>query len=110
MRTQFSDEFCIVLGKDLLWATFPDLEGNNEVPLEFKTQMANVYAHLDNNIGNWNPVSKIPVIVTGHDGQAFIDDIPDLVEQPADATVEGNNNNLMNHNLMGNLIDRPIQE
>ena len=72
--------------------------------------MVNAYAHLDNTLGNGNPASKIPVIVTGHDGQVYIDDIPDLVEQPADATVQGNNNNLMNGNLMGNLIDRPIWE
>ena len=83
IRRQLGDEVAIVLGKALLYYVFtPDDAA--DVPKGIQEQVQNAYNQVRVLPVGENPVNKIPLIIMGHEGKVYMDEIPDY---------ERNNNN-----------------
>jgi hypothetical protein len=85
IRQRLPDSAAIVLGKALLWLIYsPYNETNNLVPQEFKNRIRmEVNEIVSQATGsdvdpNYNPICRIPVVVTGDQGCVYIDVIPSL--------------------------------
>ena len=82
MRKRLSESCCYILGKALLWYIFYP---NNTVPQEFanhvKFELKEIYLAsgvdgVDN--PDFNPVTKVPVIISGDEGTVFIEVVEEL--------------------------------
>jgi len=71
----------LVLGKALIWAVF-DGSSNTYLPGELCLRVRNVYEHIPTQQLNpaKNPVKKVDLLVTGGEGNVFIDEMEDLDE------------------------------
>ena len=77
---RFPQDVSIVLGTALLWYVFSP-EGAIAVPQNIRNRIVGAYHHirvLDEGI---NPVAKIPLVITGHEGEVYMDPIVDCCEQ-----------------------------
>jgi hypothetical protein len=101
-RTRVGDQVALVLGKALLWYIF-DPEGEDDVPTVVKQRVQNAYSHIQVLPEGTNPVKKVPIVITGHEGEVYMDEIPD---SNGDNTHDNNNNNAVG----GSFVDRPIRE
>ena len=98
------EQAAVILGKALLWFSFAQ-EGQAGMPDPLRARIQDAYALIHNELEDGtNPVNKIPVVVTGHDGEVYIDDIPDVVDDNSGGNGNGNGN------TGGGFIDRPIRD
>jgi hypothetical protein len=100
-RTRAGDQVALVLGKALLWYIF-DAKGDEDVPTVVKQRVRNAYGHIQVLPDGTNPVKKALIVVTGHEGEVYMDEIPN---DDGDNT---NNNNIVA--VGGGFVDRPIRE
>jgi len=72
------------LGKALLWACF-DAEAQSMVPLLIIKRVVTVYHRVQNQLEQTeNPVQKVPLVISGHDGQIVIEELyKEDAENPA---------------------------
>ena len=81
MRKRLSESCCYILGKALLWYIFYP---NNTVPQEFgdriKFELKEVYHASGVNVddADFNPVTKVPVIISGDEGAVFIEVVDEV--------------------------------
>jgi Transcriptional activator of glycolytic enzymes len=85
IRQRLPDSAALVLGKALLWLIYsPYNETHNLVPQEFKNRIRmEVNEIVLHNTGgavdaSYNPIRRVPVVVTGDQGCVYIDVIPCL--------------------------------
>ena len=71
----------VVFGKAILWACY-DLTQKDHVPVALRERVAAQYESIRLLEPNTNPVKKITLVVAGHEGQLFIDELNDP-DEPA---------------------------
>jgi len=85
IRRRLPDSATIVLGKALLWLIFSPV-ANNFVSTEFrdgvKGEMQNLLGrnHAARMEDDWNPIRKMPVVVSGDQGLVYIDEVGDVLD------------------------------
>jgi hypothetical protein len=94
IRRRLTDSATLVLGKALLWLIYSPFDAaNHVVPQAFKDRIrvqwneivtATVEGVVDCNAIDYNPIQRVPVVVTGDQGCAYIDVVP-LFEEGAAA-------------------------
>jgi hypothetical protein len=108
-RLLIGDNAATVLGFSLLWYAFT-LEGATGMPAHLLQRIRTAYNQLNNGLPEgMNPVKKIPVIINGHEGEVYIDDIP---QDDVDVGGNNNNNNIApqnNNAIVGAFADRPVR-
>jgi hypothetical protein len=84
MRKRLSESCCYILGKALLWYIFYP---NNTVPQEFanriKFELKEIYlaSGVDGvDDPDFNPVTKVPVIISGDEGTVFIEVVEESLQ------------------------------
>ena len=95
IRQRLPDSVALVLGKALLWLIYsPYNATHNLVPQEFqnriRTEVNEIVSHTtaDGVVDpNYNPIRRVPVVVTGDQGCVYIDLIPCLEEGDDDLGV-----------------------
>lgn len=102
LRTTVDDEVAKILGRALLWYAFTP-EGQADIPENIFNRIRHAYVGVANDLEEGaNPVKKVPLVVTGGEGEVYIDEIP---EEFGDGNAGGNG-------AVGNgggFIDRPIR-
>jgi hypothetical protein len=85
IRKRLPESCALVLGKALLWFIYcNDAISNNFLPEQYKNQIQNELNEILTASGsfvdgdNFNPICRVPVIVTGDQGSVFIDVIEQL--------------------------------
>ena len=96
-RKRLPDSAALVLGKaPLLWLIYSPYDAtHNLVPQDLKTPFRMEWneivlasdANLDCNSAEYNPICRIPVVVTGNQGCVYIDVVPSFAE--ADVVLGG---------------------
>ena len=72
----------LVLGTALMWYVF--LSDGTDVPPDISDCIKNAYSRICILPEDINPVRKVPLIISGHKGEVFFDEIPikyDMEEQ-----------------------------
>jgi len=110
-RSKVDDLVAAVLGMALLWYAFT-AEGIRDMPVPLYQRIRDAYATtlmVRNGLeASTNPVRKIPVIVSGDDGEVYINEIPDTnAPGNEDAGPSGGNAAGMGD---GGFINRPLRE
>ena len=82
IRKKLPDSAAVVLGKALVWLIYSAYDDtHNVVPQDFKTGiqmelnevvLAGVNG-VDTNLPNFNPICRVPIVVTGDQGCVYID-------------------------------------
>ena len=98
-RQRISEEVSKILGTALLFFIFED--STNHIPEDIVTRVRNAYAGVSND-PTQNPVARVPVVCTCHEGEVYIDTIASD-EDLNNLTAEGDNN-------IGTLNDRPMRD
>jgi hypothetical protein len=102
VRTKLGDPTALVLGRALLWYAFSEM-GAADMPLDIFQRIHEAYDGIDNDLAEGiNPVKKIPLVITGHQGEVNMDEIPD--------GMVGNNGLGGAINAGGGFIDRPVRD
>jgi hypothetical protein len=102
VRTKTGDPTALVLGRALLWYAFSEM-GASDLPLDVFRRIHEAYDEINNHLPEGiNPVKKIPLVITGNEGEVYIDEIPD--------GMVGNNGNGAGNNGAGGFIDRPVRD
>jgi hypothetical protein len=87
IRKRLSDEVCFVLGKSLMWLIYSGFDAEVKlVPEDFKERIKMEWNEIvsaadlgvDCNDERYNPVRRVPVVVTGDQGLVYIDVIQSL--------------------------------
>ena len=66
----------VVLGTALMWYVFAP-EGQNDVPQNIRDRVKNAYVTVNNQLEeDDNPIAKIPLVITGNEGEVYMDAIP----------------------------------
>ena len=91
IRKRLPDSAALVLGKALLWLIYSPYDATNHlVPQAFKDRIrlelneivtATVRGGVDCNAPDYNPIQRVPVVVTGDQGCVYIDVVPVFDEQ-----------------------------
>ena len=83
LRRRMSESCCFILGKALLWYIYST---NNIVPQDFRDRVKRELNEIlraagDVNVDNpdFNPVRKVPVVVSGDEGSVFIEVIDEEI-------------------------------
>ena len=98
MASRVPKDVCIILGTALLWFVFSD--NDNAVPNAIAQRIKLAYAnYCSDSFGENNPVKRIPIIITGHEGQVYMDELV--------ATEDGG---VGNDIAGGNVADRPLRD
>ena len=81
-RSHHCKKTAIVLGKAILWAIF-DPSTKELVDSKLRNRVVTEYERIRLLHSNQNPVKKISLIISGHEGQLFIDEIndPDILAE-----------------------------
>ena len=80
-------------------------EGDADLPPDLYGQIHQAYDAIVNDLPDGsNPVKKLPLVITGNEGEVYIDEIPDGM-----AGNNGNNGKGAENNV-GGFIDRPIRQ
>ena len=74
IRTRFSLGVALVLGKALLWLLFSDA-GRDYLPPAYRVRVLAAYNTISQLAPGENPVLKIPIVVSGHDGELYLDEL-----------------------------------
>jgi hypothetical protein len=87
IRKRLSDAAALVLGKALLWLIYSPYDAtHNLVPQEMKNRIQMEWNEIilsgdDNfNLPEFNPIRRVPVVVTGDQGCVYIDVVPSFDE------------------------------
>jgi hypothetical protein len=93
----------LVLGRAILWGAFSGIA--QVMPIGLRNRIQNAYTGVQNELpAGTNPVQKIPIVVTGNEGEVYMDEIPG-------DEANGNNNAAGGAgNAAGGFIDRPIRQ
>ena len=92
IRKRMSDTAALVLGKALLWLIYSpyDVEHNivpqdfkQRIKMELKEIITATVVGVDCDDAHYNPITRVPVVVTGDQGRVYIDVVPALVEDAA---------------------------
>jgi hypothetical protein len=92
-RKRVPDSVALVLGKALLWLIYSPYDATNQVvPQDFKTQIqlewneivSATVVGVDCDAPSYNPIRRVPVVVTGDQGCVHIDVVPSLDEAGGD--------------------------
>ena len=97
---RITKEVCIILGKALLFFIFEDEE--NHIPEDISTRVKTAYAGVTVDPSQ-NPVIRVPIVCTGHEGEVYIDTIATDEDLNNLAAANGDNN-------IGTLNDRPMRD
>jgi hypothetical protein len=125
ISNQLGPTLAVILGTALLWYVFSP-EGDQDVPAHLHERAMGAYNQLPANQRapvDENPVEKIPVVISGNEGEVGVDEIPDGLMNNGNVGNNGNggnggNNNNNNNNALGGggggalggLAHRPIRE
>ena len=74
IRTRFSQGVALVLGKALLWLLFSDA-GRDYLPPAYCKHVEGVYNTISQLPPGESPVLKIPIVLSGHDGELYLDEL-----------------------------------
>jgi hypothetical protein len=111
IAAKLGNDVAMVLGKAVLWGAFAEVgeEASSIMPNWLSDRIRTKYSILvDNNLeANENPVQKVAYIVTGNEGQVFMDEIPGNEEVAPNAGVAGGPTGT--HASVG-FSDRPIRD
>ena len=96
IRKRLPESCALVLGKALLWFIYSnDAISNNFLPEEFKNRIKNNLSEILTASGSpppvdgdFNPIRRVPVVVSGDQGSVFIDTVDGFVDA-SDPTVAG---------------------
>ncbi len=89
VRKRLPDSAALVLGKALLWLIYSPYDAtNNVVPHDFKNQIrmewnevvSATVVGIECDAPGYNPIRRVPVVVTGDQGCVHIDVVPSLDE------------------------------
>ena len=97
---RINKEVCIILGKALLFSIFEDDE--NHIPEDISTRVKTAYAGVAVDPSQ-NPVIRVPIVCTGHEGEVYIDTIAIDEDLNNLAAANGDNN-------IGTLNGRPMRD
>ena len=97
---RITKEVCIILGKALLFFIFED--ETNHIPEDISTRVKTAYAGVTVD-SSQNPVIRVPIVCTGHEGEVYIDTIATDEDLNNLAATNGDNN-------IGTLNDRPMRD
>jgi hypothetical protein len=107
IAAKLGNNVAIVFGRALLWGAFAEVgeEASSIMPNWLSERIRTKYSILvDNDLAaNINPVEKVAFIVTGNEGQVFMDELPGIEEVAPNAGVAGTHANI-------GFSDRPIRD
>lgn len=92
-RTKTGNPIALVLGRALLWYAFSEA-GDADLPLDQFRRIHDAYEEIGNDLPEGtNPVEKIPLVITGNEGEVHFDAIPDglIVGNDGNGAGAGNN-------------------
>ena len=101
IRGRLGDRLANLLRIALLYYVF-SLEGLEDVPIIIQDRVQNAYLHSHTLPVDINLVRKIPLIITGHEGEVYIDEIPKFSSRNDDNNEHNNNNNNSGENGVNN--------
>jgi Pre-mRNA cleavage and polyadenylation specificity factor len=110
-RTRVGDTVAKVLGKALLWYIM-DPSSDGDIPDFLSLRVKNAYQYIQLLPENVNPIKKIPVVITGHEGEVYIDEIPENFnerEGRLEPEFVDRTNMVQQARIQGDFLDRPIQ-
>ena len=109
---RFGRQVALVLGKAILWCVFAP-EGDGELPGWLYDRIKVAYEALPNKLPDGtNPVNRVPIVITGHDGEVHCDEIVD-VEAGGEAGVNGAAGLVQGdaaRRVQGAFVDRPLRD
>jgi hypothetical protein len=101
VRTRTGDPTALVLGRALLWYAFSEM-GASDLPLDLFRRIHEAYDGINNDMPEGiNPVKKIALVITGNQGEVYMDEIPDGMVGDNGAGINGG---------VGGFIDRPVRD
>jgi hypothetical protein len=74
IRTRYSDAVALVLGKVLLWFVFTP-EGTAYLPQTLCERVRTAYSDVATLPADENPVKKVPLVISGHEGELYMDEL-----------------------------------
>ena len=101
---RFPESVTLVLAKALLWMSLSQ-NGGESVPENIYNRIHNAYRNarvLDQGI---NPIDKIPLVISGHEGEVYMDPVVNVMGN-AGGSVEGNGNGA----AAGAFAERPVRQ
>jgi hypothetical protein len=125
IRKKLPDSAALVLGKALVWLIYSAYDDtHNVVPQDFKTrikmelnEVVSAGANgVDTNLPNFNPICRVPIVVTGDQGCVYIDVIPSCLNDVGEeqATVGGSTGGIQSQLLaiqsLASQMRRELQE
>ena len=89
IATRFPDSVALVLGQALLWATFEDF--GSYLPAGLLSRIKTAYNDIpDRTLGeNENPVKKVLLVISGHEGEVYIDELLNDSDEEDDNNLDG---------------------
>ena len=106
--TKIDNNAAVVLGRAVLWYAFT-AEGIADMPPMLYQRICNAYALLNNDLeATTNPVKKIPLVVSGNDGEVYMDEIPDDLIGGGDGAAPAGDGGTVAP-VGGGFVDRPIR-
>jgi hypothetical protein len=115
MKERVGNAAAVILGKALMWYAFAP-EGDEDMPHWLYRRIHDAYNLLPVRLpDDENPIEKIPVVITGSEGEVYIDEIPGEGENNGggNGNTGGNGNNGGGGggpNALGGLGNRPVRE
>jgi hypothetical protein len=109
-RTRVGDNVAKVLGKALLWYIM-DPCSDGDIPDFLSLRIKNAYQYIQLLPENVNPIKRVPVVITGHEGEVYIDEIPEMLSDSEGQVGSGldQNNTQQAARIQGDFLDRPIR-
>jgi len=104
-RARVGDSVAKVLGKALLWYIM-DPSSDGDIPDFLSLRVKNAYRYIQLLPENVNPIKRVPVVITGHEGEVYIDEIP---EMSSDGEGQVGSGTTQQARIQGDFLDRPIQ-
>jgi regulator of replication initiation timing len=73
IATRFPEKVSLVLGKALLWFAFSDEQ--EHLPTALRERIHHAYTEIQELPDNVNPVEKLLLVITGNEGEVFLDEV-----------------------------------
>lgn len=77
IRERLGDRVANLLGTTLLYYVFSS-EGLEDVLTTIQDRVQNSYLHIRTLPVDINPIRRIPLIIIGHEGEVYMDEIPNF--------------------------------
>ena len=110
IRNKFDDETALIFGTALMYSIFCIDDTTNNVPSSICTRVRNAYRNGGYDTTK-DPVRRVPIVCTGHEGEVYIDDIVTDTQLQAQGESNEDTQDTTQGSSQGNgLTDRPLRD